>query len=450
MNLLPILHQTLFILCLVSTMAGQKKFECTGDILISTSDGTATLISRPIYIPFVKPFLSTLGRFAGNFDALGFNAKDNFIYSVEQNTNTIVRLSSDNTFERIGKVSIVDTLKSNAGDCTAEGLYVCYDYGLHKMLVFDVVDRFKLLRQINLFWDPTSPNKGAFTTRLFDFAFDPNNPKIAYSYQGRFDHKDLEPSITKGAMLKINLNFDDPDLGMVTPLGKVNAADAKHIAGLVFSPQSNLSGFGSVLDGLNPPQSILFGINAVGGQIAPILINNPEEILSDACSCPFSLSFTNAAPIEGMFCNNDSKTFVLTFVNNSYIPLNDVVLKDTFPEGTIIKVISNNFKGQVDAGTGIGKNILSISGLLIPAKEKLEIRIEVISVNAKDGPTHNQAFLQNLPSRFPPSVGSDDPDSSTFGDRSYFYFTTRGLKKISWQTISPTDCIEPNDGKIVF
>lgn len=445
---------TLLLLCFFfiypgTSLPGQNRFECTGEVLIATSDGKTTSIFRPRSIPFAKPFLSILGSYDGSFDALGFNPKDNFVYGVEQNTNNIVRLSLFNDVEIIGKVTLVDTLKSNAGDCTAEGLYVCHDYALNKMLVFDVSDGFKLLRQIDLFWDPSSPNKGAFKTRLFDFAFDPNNTKTAYSYQGNFEHEELAPKTTRGSMLRINLNFDDPNLGMVTPLARVNDQEVTHIAGLAFSPQSSLFGYGSKSEGLNPLQNDLFGINAFQGQISPVLTNNPAQVTSDACSCPFSLTFTNSAPTDGMFCNNDTKTFIVGFENNSYISLNDVVLKDTFPEGTIIKSISKTFSGKIDAGTGVGTNILSVSGLLIPAKEKLTISIELSSINAKDGPTYNRAYLHNLPPRFPSMVASDDPNSSTSGDQSNFFFTTRGIKQILWKTISPTDCIVPNDGRIV-
>ena len=42
--------------------------------------------------------------------------------------------------------------------------------------------------------------------------------------------------------------------------------------------------------------------------------------------------------------------------------------KNTFPKGKIIQSITNNFNRTMDVGTGIGTNILSISGLMIPPK----------------------------------------------------------------------------------
>jgi len=430
-------------------MMAQQRFACDGQLLIATNDGKNTSIHQVKFIPFVPPFLSILANYQGNFDALGFNPKDNYVYSVEQNTNTIVRHSLYNSIERIGNVSITDTLRANAGDCTADGLYVCYDYGLHKMLVFDVTYQFKLLREISLFWDPTSPNQGMFKARLFDFAFDPNDSKIAYSYQAGTDQNDGAPPTTRGSMLKINLDFDSPNLGMVTPLGKIDPKNVTHLAGFVFDPKSSLYGFGSSADGINPLQNSLFSVSPISGWTSQMLTHTPASRLSDGCSCPYSLSFTNMAPPSGMYCNNDSKTFTLTIENNSYLPLTDMVLKDTFPEGTSIQSISNTFIGSVDAGTGVGSNILSITGLVVPAKEKIKITIVIISIDAKDGTAYNQAFLHNLPPRFPESLPSDDVLSSAIGDRCNFYFITRGLSKSKWETISPTDCLIANDGKIV-
>ncbi len=438
-----------FIFCVTLTLVAQKRFACDGQLLIATNDGKNTSIHQVTFIPFAQPFLSILANYKGSFDALGFNPKDNYVYSVEQNTNTIVRHSLYNTVERIGNVTITDTLRANAGDCTADGLYICYDYGLHKMLVFDVTDQFKLLREISLFWDPTSPNQGMFKARLFDFAFDPNDSKTAYSYQANFDQNDGAPSATRGSMLKINLDFDSPNLGMVTPLGMVDPKNATHLAGFLFGPTSSLYGFGSASEGINPLQNTLFAISAGQGRTSQVLTHTPSSRLSDGCSCPYSLSFTNSAPTNGMYCNNDTRTFTLTIENNSYLPLTDLVLKDTFPEGTIIKSISNTYSGTIDTGTGVGTNILSISGLSLSAKQKFLIQIVIESIDAKDGPAYNQAFLHNLPPRFPENLASDDALSSTIGDRCNFYFITRGLINSKWETILPTDCQKANDGKII-
>ncbi|MBK8627201.1 MAG: gliding motility-associated C-terminal domain-containing protein [Saprospiraceae bacterium] len=449
MKFLQLVQQCLFFLCLITTLVGQKRFGCNGDIFVMTNDGKTTAINQVSFAPFVPPSLSLYARYDGSFDALGFNPVDNYVYSVEQNTNMIVRHSLFGMTERIGSVLMVDTLRCNAGDCTADGFYVCYDHGLHKMLVFEVVDQFKLLRLIDLFWDPASINQGAFRTRIFDFAFDPNNPKVAYSYQGSFNHPELLPVETRGTMLKINMDLNDPNLGMVTPLGMIPTNEVTHLAGFVFDPRSTLYGFGAITSSLNPKQNKLWTISSGQGLTSPVLTHSPAQILSDGCSCPFSLVFTNTTPNEGMYCNNDQKTFLLSLENNSYQPIKDLVLKDTFPEGTIIQSITNNFTGAIAVGTGIGTNVLSISGLMIPPKAKVVIEVVIVSVDAKDGPAYNQAYLSNLPPRFPTILPSDDALSSTFGDRSNFFFITRSIGNLMWKITPPSDCVLANDGKII-
>lgn len=427
---------------------GQSRFECNGDLLISTNNEQATYLYQLKTIPFAPPFLSLFASYSGNFDALGFNFKDNFVYCIEQNTNNVVRLGQNGVVQRLGKVSLVDTLKVESGDCTADGLYVIYDYGIHKVLILNVVDGLQLVKEVDLFWDPKSVNKGPFKTRIFDLSFDPNDPKTAYAFQGTFEQ--LGPETTRGNMLKINLHLNDPNFGMVTPVSKLVTGNISHITGLSFSSKSQLTGFGSTGAGLNPAQDQLFGINYLQGFTNPILTQFPREKMSDACSCPYALRFTNAVPFEGMYCSNDTKTFVLGFENNSYEPLVNIILKDTLPEGTMIKSISNTFQGTIDAGTGVGTNILSISGLSIPAKASFNINLEVISLNAKDGTAFNRAYLSNLPEKFPARFASDDPNSSPPNDRSNFFFTTRGLQNLSWTITPPSDCILANDGKIVI
>jgi hypothetical protein len=428
-------------------IVGQLRFQCNGRYIISRSNGFTTSLYYADFPPFAPPYLSLLVNYTGDFDGFGFNPKDNYVYSVEQNTNNIVRHSLYNDIKKIGKASIVDTLHVTAGDCTAEGLYICYDNKINKMLFFDVDDNLKLVKQINLFWDPTSPNKGQFKAPLADFAFDPNDKNTAYSHQGVNLNVDVAPSITRGNILKINLNLNDPNVGMVSPLGKVNQTVATELGGFLFSPSSNLYGFGFSSESINQNEYSLFSINAKNGNAESILKNGFASKLDDGCSCPFFFSFENFVPQGGIYCNNDVSNITLVMNNNSALPMTGVTLKDTFPEGTIIKSISENFAGKIDIG--IGTNILSISNLTIPAYTKLSITIELESVNAKDGYTYNQAFLYNLPERFPTIYVSDDPFSKYIGDRSNFFFITRGLKKLTWTTIPPTDCLKADDGKII-
>ncbi len=435
-------------LSIASSVIGQR-FSCDGQLLIATSDGTSTKISRPIYIPFNPPFLSPWASYAnGSFDALGFNSRDNFIYGVQQNTNAIVRLKRNSTFDTVGIVSLVDTLNVNAGDCTVDGLYICYEQTLHQILVFDVVDNFQVIQRIDLFWDPESPNSGAFKTKIYDFAVDPNNPVLAFAYQGSFAHPDLEPAESRGKLLKINLEFDGANLGMVTPLTPVDPMQISHLGGIVFSPQSELFGFGSSEEGLNPTQNKLVSINSFTGDVSEVL-KNPEVVLSDGCSCPFAFTFSNQVPTEGMYCNDDEKTFILTISNQSFNSVDNFTLIDTFPEGMIIEELNGVIMDNVEAVNGLGTHILEIIGLDIAGKSILEIKVKVRSIDAAIGNVLNQAFLYNLPERFAGVVVSDDLGTQGVeGDASRFSVIPRSLNTATWEVKSPTECLLANDGEI--
>ena len=127
-----------FFFCSLSAFS--QTFPCDGDLLLSTnSSGGFTTIYRIEFDPMGIIFYNQINQYlGGNFNALGFNVKDNYIYAVKANSNEIVRLKSNNTFEVIGEVPNLDFLTTTAGACTADGYYLCHDQVLDQILVFDL------------------------------------------------------------------------------------------------------------------------------------------------------------------------------------------------------------------------------------------------------------------------------------------------------------------------
>lgn len=452
MNFLSAILTYILFLGIILPADGQR-FSCNGDFLVATQNGSKTTISKPNYIPFSPPYLGPVTAYPDvEFDALGFNAKDNYIYAVEQNSNSIVRLRRDNTFQIVGSVPDLEILNSNAGDCTPTGLYLCYDYKLHQILAFDVVDGFELVKKIDLYWDPTSVNEGIFETRIFDFAIDPNNPNIAFTYQGIANDEMFDPESTRGYLLQINLDFDDPNLGMVTPLRSIPRTSVSHIGGLLFSTEGVLHGFGTSMGGVIPSQNNLFSINLESGGITPILIKDQSAVMSDGCSCPYSFTFTSFIPAQGVFCNNDNSRIDLTISNNSFNAISDVTLKDTLPYGMIINNVSGNYQGVINnTDSGIGTRFLEIKELEIPENSVVEINIEVESIDAIVGDNKNQAILENLPDRYGGFMVSDNTwTEGVEGDSSFFTVVPMALEDVKWEIFSASDCINANDGKIII
>jgi len=447
MKRLSIILALLVYLSVCTSLCAQR-FACDGQLLIATNDGITTTIQRPIYIPFNPPFLSPFVRYInGSFDGLGFNSLDNYIYGVQDDSNAIIRLKSDGTYDTVGVVDMVDTLQVSAGDCTVDGLYLCYEESLSSILIFSVFDDFELLQQIDLYWDPESSNSGTFQTKIFDFAIDPNNPTTANAYQGTHDHEDLQPSGSRSYLLKINLNTNDPNVGMVTPTVSINPEDVSHIGGLLFDSRSGLYGFGSSDDGYNPIQNKLFSMNAFTGDANQILMN-PKAETSDGCSCPFSFTFSCRVPIEGMKCSGDRKTVFLTIENNSYNSIDDITLRDTLPVGIIIEEVSGILMDNVGAINGLGTGVLEITGLDLQAKSTLEIEITIQSIDAISGFVYNQGFLYDLPEKFGGVMPSDDFSTNEKFDASIFSVVPLDLEDVTYEVSKPTDCLQANDGQI--
>ena len=427
-----------------------QPYPCDGRLILSAVNSNTTTFTIT-FAPFRSIFYSPMSSYLGErFDAVGFNPLDNYIYGVQEHTNSIVRLHINGTYEVVGSVPQVDTLNVFAGDCSPDGLYLCHDNELDKILVFDVVDEFELIHELDLFWSPASQNAGPFKTKIEDFVVDPSNPKIAYAYQGHYDEADLEPVATRGFLLKINIDFSDPNVGMVTPLFLIPNDTILQLESLFFTKEGQLYGIGphimlpfveNRIISINPASST----SAIEGLTAP-----PATQISDGCSCPYSLSFQNDIVPRNFNCSNETVNFVLTLTNNSYRTISGVTLTDTLPEEILIREISNNFIGDIAPGTGVGTGVLTILNLQIPPREVLEIVLTAEVIDIPEWLIYNQAFLTNLPPLFGGSKLSDEPRTpELLGDASGFISTPVVLEDTEIEIVPPSDCQNANDAQLI-
>lgn len=431
---------------------GGQNFPCDGRMFIFLHQGqppnyTFWIDNQDIRIVNFNTFTPFP---SATFGAVGFNPQDNFIYGVLSNTNQIVRLKSDGTYESIGSVPLVNNLHSFAGDCTPEGRFVCFDNTLQQLLFFDVIQDFALVKQLDLFWDPASINSGPFHTQIDDLAFDPTNPTVAYAYQGNYHRPETEPSISRGYLLKINLDFSKPNVGMVTPVGPISEEVVTHMGSLFFSKEGELFGYGSNSSWPDLQQNRFVAIDKNVGS-ATFLRFGPSGPASDGCSCPYNLTFQKDAEPRFIDCGNAELTFKLTVKNRYHEDFAGIILRDTLPEGIIIQSVEGNFAGQIDPATGVGTRYLTITNLQIPGKGVVSIDYKVRVSGLPLGLSSSQAFLENLPSRFGVTVGSDDPQTEGFfSDATLIYTSLRTSEDLELDIIQPTDCLTPNDGRVRF
>ncbi len=428
------------------TLSGQP-FPCDGRLILAAvqnNTSTYNITFGPFGAVYYEPITVFLDE---QFDALGFNPKDNFIYGVQSTTNAIARLQSEGSYELLSSENQVSTF---AGDCSPDGLYFCHDNDLNQILVFEVVNNFQQVNQIDLFWSPFSPNSGTFTTRLDDFAIDPNNPNIAYAFHGNSSQDEYEPESTQGKLVSINLDFTDPDVGMVTPIATIPENVILKLESLFFTAGGQLFGYGPYT--LGPiVASRLISINPFTGEANVEGISSPQSTISDGCSCPYNLTFTNNPTPNFVTCSDSELTYTLTINNQSNEELPNLLLTNTIPEGMIISDISGNFDGTISPGTGVGTRIIDITNLNIPPRALIVINIETNIIDIPIGLTANKANLSNLPPLFGGNLSSDDPNTIGYvGDSTRFYSDPRNIEDVELTIIPPSNCLDPNDAQVII
>lgn len=430
---------------------GAQTFKCDGRLMLGTNRQSSTEIYTISFGSFFVISYSPIAFYPDiGCNALGFNPKDNYIYAVRENTNTIVRLRSDGSFETVGQVPAVNQFEVYAGDCTPDGRYLCYDNALDQMLVFSVVNGFALENRLNLFWDPSSVNSGPFTTRIDDFVIDPNNPTVAYTYHGKssFD-PDLLPSTTSGYLLQINLDFSDPNVGMVTPIARVTPnLNIARLGSLFFTEYGRLYGYGTENAGMNPSENRLFSINPLTAEATLSGSGGPSAPATDGCSCPYSLTVDYSVSPLVVTCTDSEVTYRLTITNRSFEALPAVTLTDTVPEGMVIEAIDGDFTGNIDPTTGVGTRFLTINGLQVPPRGTVEMRITARVFDVPVENTSSQVYLRNLPSLFDGMRISDDLSTSNRNDPAIFFADARFLTNVVLDITPPSDCLSDNDGQV--
>lgn len=434
-------------------MLYSQTFPCDGSLRFSINSGNLrTTLVKVSFGPFGAIYYERQKYYLGvNFNALGFNPQDNYIYAARANTNEIVRLKADNSFEVVGNVPNLDQLTTTAGDCTPDGFYLVHDQILNQILVFDVVDNFSLVNRIDLFWDQQSANSGPFTTRIDDFAIDPTNPTVAYSYQGNYFGANLEPDETRGYLLQINLDFQSPNLGRVTPVAEIPRDLIRKIGSFIFDAAGTLYAYGAATQGPDPTQNKLLRIDKTTGATTVFGPMGPEGINSDGCSCPYYLSFSNLANPNFARCTDSKVTYTLTISNRFFLDIPNASVIDTFPEGMTISNISGDFGGNIVAETGVGTRFFRLDNLSVPARSTATINIEVEINDLPISLISNQAILTNLPERFGYELLSDNPVTMGFvGDATDIFSDPQRLEEFDVEITHSTDCLNPQDGKMVI
>ena len=360
-----------FLFSFLTTISYCQPFPCDGDLLLSfnqdvPNNSTYKVDFGPFGTLLYSPFRSYFG---GQFEALGFNPTDNYIYGISQNSNDIVRLNANQTYDVIGQLPLIHGTNISAGDCAPTGEYLCISNETNQLLAFNVVNTVELISEIELFWNPEAINSGPFVAKFGDFAIDPINPNIAFGYVGNYGDPDLGPLASRGFLYSINVDLNDPNVGMVTAVGKLPSTEVRKIGSLFFTSEGALYGYGSISTDNQLIQNTLVQIDKNSGSSFVFPWRGPISLSTDGCSCPYNFTFECAADPLIANCTESQVNYYMSINNRFFQDLSDIHFIDSLPDGMIIANITGNFVGDIVPGTGVGTSILEIENLQVPGRQ---------------------------------------------------------------------------------
>lgn len=441
------IHILFLILLSLSEIYPQQKIPCDDRLIISLYPPN----SPPNYSYWIDVQGSTinftdLATYQGLFfNALGYNRIDNYMYAFQQESNNVLRLFSDGSYEVAGQVPGLGSSTAGAGDCSPQGYYAFKENQSNTLLFFDVVDGFEQVASIPLFWGESTGNSGTFTPRVDDIAFDPFIPGVAYTFQRNYPGSGSGPISTQGALLRINVDLDSPEAGQVDLIGFVPSDVVIHIGALFFGKNGNLFGYGS-LDGLpNLTQNRLVHIDKNTGN-ATLIGTGPGATGNDGCSCPYGIIFDQTTTQEIQTCDEPQISFSFSIEARHQEVLNNLILTDTFPEGSEIISVSTNLPGVVSSTTA--SNILEITTITLAPDQAYFLDITLSVSNLPAGNYENQAFIKELPSTLGVTQRSNNTETILQGDPNPFIVIGGSPTDVLIQNTSPSSCFSPFNSTI--
>lgn len=383
-----------FLLTVANSYA-QEPFVCRGDYYLTLRPGSYNELQRVLIDPVTErvTFQQVPGFGPGHqLNAMGYRVTDNFIYVIDQEVTSLLRIDGTGQVTRLRVLSELPRMNYYAGACTPDGNYLVisgspYEVGFGSSnlnLVF--ID----LREPDYPTTIVPLNNNSFL--FFDMAFDPFTGEC-YSYDGN-----------NARLIKIDIQ--NGTTTAVGPPGQIAAS----LGTLFFDAFGNLYGYGRPQGGTS--QNTLFSIDKGTGRLQ-IRTNGDPADRSDGCSCPFTIKLTKDVSVrEAAPCQEVVYTF--TIANASAITRENIVFEDVMPEGfEIVEIIRNPFSGTVREGTL--PNELYIDDMVIPlGVDSLQVKVRL----GRDlgGVYENQARIENLPQSLGGFTVSDDPTTIPLED----------------------------------
>ena len=373
-------------------LSAQRPFTCEDQFFLTMSTEPPSL-SEVVIDPRTKAtvFRSINSNLDINVNAAGYRWTDNFIYGINPETRSLVRLDADGKAEVLAKLPLNRLHSYFAGDVTPDGRYLVVigsatlSNGL--VLAGDLVrvdlddPQYAIVTQpINL---PAS---------IYDIAFHPVTD-VLYGYDSATQRL-LRINPVSGA-----LSYAFPPSGLPFNTGA-----------LFFDAYGNLFAYGSTAAGTE--QNSFYQIDLSTG-VSRLLTRGASAPASDGCSCPYTVELSKSVlPKEALPCTDVAYTFRV--VNSSNRIHTGIRLEDRLPEGfRFVSVVSNPLGGVLRSNPGDAVFQLEDVRLL---EGTFDVVFRVNTVPVKPGVYRNQAHLFNLPDALGKNRRSDDLSTLVLDD----------------------------------
>ena len=388
-------------LAVLAALLGQQPFGCNDDawLVLAAETGHSSLIRivRDTAADALPTHVVVSPDLGHRVDAIGFNVRDNFIYGLDVESHSLLRIGADGLVEDLGVPQNLDTgLEYHAGAIKPEG---------GRWFIIGRQPEGKDLRLYSLQLEP--PYYAGFVSvvsdepvQMGDIAYDP-----VFGALLAFDE-------VAGRVIHLSSG------GAVSTYPFENQPQLQSLGGLYFDASGKLLGFG----GSKGNENKLFLFNRFSGEVGqawPL----PGGVRSDACSCPYRLRLRKlVAPQRVLPCSEVRVTY--RFENSAGISYGKLRLEDEFPPGFEITGVVHQ-PGFGEQISGVGSNLLQVDMLDVV----LGVDSLVIRVNVGDfaGTAASQALLFPLPTGLGEEIPSDNPATGFYPDATPIEVVTDAL-----------------------
>ena len=397
--------QVMVVLLAWNFCVAQKPFDCNGRIYrVLEEQGGSTfqeiLIDRETeQADFVDlSFFNSL-----KINGIAYRPEDNLIYGVLLETPYVLcRIDADYKIERLADLPLPSNLLFVSGDISPDERYLV-------LLGYSADEKGNLLALVDL-ESPTYETKIMPASKTnpdeyvycADIAFHPTLDVLF-----GFEHSERR-------LITIDINT-----GLIdnTSYPTTDVIDG-NVPSIFFDAFGNLFGIGSDQGAFSNRN--LYLLDTETGS-ASIYEEMSFERNQDACSCPFKVELLNRVSSRRAYpCSY--LDFEFTVLNRTDRDQTDLILKDTFPDGTII-VAMDELPFLADVISSVGTNILHIQDIDLPiGKFRFRLTLE-IPEGAPSQTIYNRAYLDNviLTSLTETEIIlSDDPETVQPDDPTFF------------------------------